>query len=111
MLNWALFYDAGNIWLLKPNEAKPGADFSSSRFLSEVAMGGGIGLRLNFDFFLVRFDFGLQLKDPSKIKGERWLWQPKTEYLQHIRDEIDSEMTSIPLRAITLFNLGIGFPF
>jgi len=111
MLNWALFYDAGNIWLLKPNEAKPGADFKSDRFLSEVAMGGGIGLRLNFDFFLVRFDFGLQLKDPSKVPGERWLWQPKTEYINHIQDEIDSNITRIPLRSITMFNLGIGFPF
>jgi hypothetical protein len=74
-------------------------------------MGGGIGLRLNFDFFLVRFDFGLQLKDPSKVPGERWLWQPKTEYITHIQDEIDSNITRIPLRSITMFNLGIGFPF
>jgi Omp85 superfamily domain len=111
MLNWALFYDAGNIWLLRPNAAKPGADFSGERFLSEVAMGGGIGLRLNFDFFLVRFDFGLQLKDPSKVIGERWLWQPKTEYLQHVQENIDATIQNVPLRSITMFNLGIGFPF
>lgn len=111
MLNWALFYDAGNIWLLKPNEAKPGGDFVADRFLSEVAMGGGIGLRLNFDLFLVRFDFGLQLKDPSKVIGERWLWQPKTEYLQFVQENIDATVNTIPWRSITMFNLGIGFPF
>jgi hypothetical protein len=111
MLNWALFYDVGNIWLLKPNEAKPGGDFTSERFLSEIAMGAGVGLRLNFDFFLVRFDFGLQLKDPSKVVGERWLWQPKTEYLEFVHENIDANTTSIPLRSISMFNLGIGFPF
>ena len=37
-------------------------------------------MRLNFDFFMVRFDLGLQTKDPALPRGERWLFQPKDQY-------------------------------
>lgn len=110
MLNWALFLDVGNIWLLKKDANKPGADFQADRWLGELAIGAGIGLRLDFDFFLVRTDLGLQLKDPAKIPGERWLWQPKDEYLDFIQ-RVQPGTASVPLRSSLVFNLGIGFPF
>jgi len=110
MLNWALFVDAGNIWLLNPDPIRPGADFSAKRFASEIAISGGLGLRLDFDIFLVRFDFGLKLKDPAKVPGERWIGQPKDEYLTYLR-RFDSDITRVPLASNVVFNLGIGFPF
>ncbi|MFM9985748.1 MAG: BamA/TamA family outer membrane protein [Flavobacteriales bacterium] len=110
MLNWAIFIDAGNIWLNQPSLDKVGADFTSKRFVSEIAIGSGIGLRLDFDIFLVRFDLGIKLKDPSKVPGERWSWQPKNEYLSYLQS-INSEITKIPTSSNVVLNLGIGFPF
>ena len=110
MLNWAFFADAGNIWLLNEDSNRQGADFKSDRFLSEIAIGGGFGLRVDFDFFLVRLDVGVQLKDPAKVPGERWLWQPKDEYLAYLAST-GNPVDRLKLRNSTVFNLGIGFPF
>ncbi|MBL0317089.1 MAG: BamA/TamA family outer membrane protein [Flavobacteriales bacterium] len=110
MFNWAFFVDAGNIWLIDEDQLRPGADFTADRFMSEIAIGGGLGVRLDFDFFLVRIDGGLQLKDPAKAQGERWLWQPKDEYLMYLASTGNAQ-SRIPLRSNLVFNLGIGFPF
>ncbi len=110
MFNWALFVDAGNIWLLNPDPIRPGADFEWDRFVSEIAISGGLGLRLDFDIFLVRLDLGLKLKDPAKVPGERWIGQPKDEYILYLRT-FDDDIRRVPLPSALVFNLGIGFPF
>ncbi len=110
MFNWALFMDAGNIWLINKDNVRPGASFATDRFMSEIAIGGGIGMRLDFDFFLVRLDLGLQLKDPAKIQGERWLWQPKEEFKSYLAST-NNPVDRIPFSSNLVFNLGIGFPF
>jgi outer membrane protein assembly factor BamA len=110
MLNWAFFADAGNIWLLKEDSNRKGADFNGDRFVSEIAIGGGFGLRVDFDYFLVRLDVGVQLKDPAKVQGERWLWQPKEEYIAYLAST-GNAVDRLKLRNNTVFNLGIGFPF
>lgn len=110
MFNLALFADAGNIWLIDADANRPKANFELTRFADEIAIGGGLGLRLDFDFFLVRLDMGLQLKDPAKIEGERWIWQPKTEYISYLFST-GNELTKVPLRQNMVFNFGIGFPF
>ena len=110
MFQAALFVDAGNVWLLKQDGALPGADFDSKRFLSEIAIGAGAGMRLDFDYFLVRLDLGLPLKDPLKVPGERWAWQPKTEYNEFLNSRSSTdEVQTYRLKGI--LNLGIGFPF
>lgn len=110
MLNWAFFADAGNIWLLQEDSNRKGAEFKADRFVSEIAIGGGFGLRIDFDYFLVRLDVGMQLKDPAKVQGERWLWQPKDEYLSYLAST-GNAVDRLKLRNNTVFNLGIGFPF
>ena len=74
-LEGALFADIGNIWLLKEDAAKPGSGFDPVKVPGELAVGTGLGARLNFDFFLVRFDLGVQMKDPGRAVGERWYLQ------------------------------------
>src|SRR5690606_4837628 len=110
----ALFIDAGNIWTINSDESRPGADFAIDRFLSEIALGAGTGLRLNFDFFLIRFDLALQMKDPSLDRGERWLFQPKSEYNSYIDNLNNDRPPNEQLDYYTWrwnFNIGIGYPF
>jgi len=95
-LEGALFTDIGNIWTIRENPAKPGSGFEGD-FLSELGVGGGIGARLNFDFFLVRFDLAAQLKDPAQPPGERW-------FIQRNGDPQ-------PIGRLVNLNLGIGYPF
>jgi outer membrane protein assembly factor BamA len=110
MFQAALFADAGNIWLLRPDANRPGADFRGSRFAGEIAVGAGFGVRLDFEFFLVRFDIGYPLKDPLKVQGERWAWQPKEEYNAFL-ERVNTGDRNISARARGVFNVGIGFPF
>ena len=109
----AIFADVGNIWLLKPDPVRPGGDFAIDRFLSELAIGAGVGLRLNFDFFIIRFDLAMQLRDPSMIPGERWAFEPKENFNQRV----DEYNATNPARRANYYsprlnlNLGIGYPF
>ncbi|MFN2423055.1 MAG: BamA/TamA family outer membrane protein, partial [Cryomorphaceae bacterium] len=113
-LEGALFVDAGNIWTMNPDPARPGADFEFDRFLSEIAAGAGFGLRFNFDFFIVRLDAGLQVRDPSLDNGERWLFQPKDKYdayIEGLNAERPSNRQLETYRSRWNLNLGIGYPF
>ena len=114
VLEGAFFVDAGNIWTINADPARPGADFEANRFLSEIAFGAGAGARLNFDFFLIRFDLALQIKDPSLDRGERWLFQPKDEYNSYI-DNLNSDRAADQQLEYYKwrwnFNIGIGYPF
>lgn len=64
-LDGAIFVDAGNIWTLRYYEEQPGGQFDISTFYEELAVGYGVGLRLNFDFFTLRFDMGMKAVDPA----------------------------------------------
>jgi outer membrane protein assembly factor BamA len=63
----ALFIDAGNIWSVNKDENRADAKFQFNTFYQQIAIGTGIGLRLNFSFFILRFDVGLKVRDPSKL--------------------------------------------
>jgi outer membrane protein assembly factor BamA len=106
-LEGAFFADVGNIWLRNEDPQKPGSGFSE-RFLGELAVGTGLGARFNFDFFIVRFDLGLQTKDPSLPPGERWLFQPKD---RHQADLTALNGTPYTYKPQFNFNIGIGYPF
>ena len=113
-LEGALFYDAGNIWLIDEDPLRPGSSFTSKNFLGEIAMGAGLGFRLDFDFFIIRLDVGTQLKDPALNKGERWFFQPKDEYNAAIdlynNDQPPGRELEYYKQQYT-FNLGINYPF
>lgn len=108
-LKSAFFVDAGNIWLLKEDNLRKGSGFELAEFASEIAIGAGLGLRFDFDFFLIRLDTGFQLKDPAKIKGERWFFEPKDDYNQFLNNLNPSNPERYRMKAT--FNLGIGYPF
>ena len=98
-LRFAGFIDAGNIWLRKESPDKPGSGFSASDFLTEMAVGAGIGVRLDFSVLLLRFDFATPLRKPWYPEGERW-----------VLNEInigDKEWR----RENLILSIGIGYPF
>lgn len=79
--DWAFFIDAGNIWRLRefetpaPGEVvriSQGAKFDVNDFYKELAIGAGIGLRLDFSFLVFRLDVGHKIRDPRFPEGKRW---------------------------------------
>ena len=98
MLHGAIFVDAGNIWLYNENDLKPGAKFSGE-FLSELAVGTGVGIRFDVNILVLRLDVGWPLKIPYLTKGNRW-----------VIDEIKFHNPEWRQKNL-IFNLAIGYPF
>ena len=61
----AFFADAGNIWTLRDYNEQPGGQFRFSHLLKDLAASYGVGLRLNFDYFILRFDLGMKAVNPA----------------------------------------------
>lgn len=77
MFEGAAFIDAGNIWSLKDNGF--GDEFKFNKFLSQMGVGTGIGLRINVAYITLRLDAAYKVYDPNKPVGDRWViqkWQP-----------------------------------
>lgn len=88
----ALFADAGNVWLVKKDEDRPGGLFQFKKFYKEFALGAGVGVRLDFSFFIIRFDVATPIHDPGRPENDRWA----IKYFK---------WSDVNL------NLGIGYPF
>jgi len=77
-LDAAAFIDAGNIWTLRDYADQPGGQFSFKSFYNQIAVAYGLGLRLNFDYFILRFDGGMKAINPAYTSTEEHyaLWHP-----------------------------------
>ncbi|MFC2384063.1 MAG: BamA/TamA family outer membrane protein, partial [Hoylesella saccharolytica] len=64
-LHGAAFIDAGNIWTLRSYAEQPGGQFKFDKFYQQIAVAYGLGLRLNFDYFILRFDVGMKAINPA----------------------------------------------
>lgn len=71
ILEGALFIDAGNIWTIHSYENQPGGMFHFNSFYKEIALSYGVGLRLDFSYFLLRLDLGMKAHNPARNQ-ERW---------------------------------------
>ena len=65
LVNGAFFADMGNIWLRKKKAGPPEEIFSFANLIKDYAVGAGVGLRIDFGFFVLRFDYAYKVKDPS----------------------------------------------
>jgi outer membrane translocation and assembly module TamA len=90
-LKGGLFIDAGNVWNIFDDVDDPAFRFDGLQDLSEIAIGSGIGLRYDFDFFVFRFDTGFKTYNPALAEGERWWGEYKFKN--------------------AVFNIGINYPF
>lgn len=94
----AFFVDFGNSWTFLPDPTRPGANFDIDRFYREIAVGTGLGLRMDFDFLVIRLDMGIKAMDPARPLGQRFV--------------LDEFIKNFPgFRGQTVFNIGIGYPF
>ncbi len=66
------YVDAGNVWTWNKFADDPYGHFDFSRFYREIAVSYGLGLRMNFDFFLLRLDTGFKAYDPQMHGARRW---------------------------------------
>ncbi len=71
-LQGAVYIDAGNIWTFRDYVDQPGGQFRFNRFYKEIAVSYGIGLRFDFNFFVLRFDTGMKAVDPAGEGKERY---------------------------------------
>lgn len=97
-LHGALFADVGNIWLVNEDISRPGAKFTKD-WTKEIAVGTGLGVRLDFNILLLRLDLALPLRVPYYHEKERWR-------LKHIQLG-DSQWRKDNL----MLNIAIGYPF
>jgi outer membrane protein assembly factor BamA len=98
-LKGAIFTDAGNVWLLKSNPSTIGEPFSFSGFADEIAVGAGIGLRIDVSFFILRFDLAMPLRKPWLEKNHRW-----------VINQIDFG-SPVWRNENLILNVAIGYPF
>lgn len=96
ILNGGLYTDIGNIWFLRKNPDFPDGEFRISKLWKDIAIGLGTGLRIDFGFLKVRFEYAYKVKDPSPdinnaISQNKWFYNWKLYNGQ--------------------FQLGIDYPF
>ncbi|MFI3306290.1 MAG: BamA/TamA family outer membrane protein [Rikenellaceae bacterium] len=94
ILHGATFFDVGNVWYLRDSQGvyDPTSLFNGDTFYKQLGFNTGVGLRLDIQFAILRLDWGIQLHNPNKSVGERWVikdwsWQN------------------------TALNFGVGYPF
>jgi hypothetical protein len=107
-VNGAIFVDAGNVWTLSNSTNRPGTVFRLNSFVPQIAVGTGVGLRLDFSFFVIRFDGGVKVWDPG-----RQYFSPKESRLVDERFILPQfsfkQLFSGPNPLV--INFGIGYPF
>lgn len=86
------FIDAGNIWTIRNYEDQPGGVFKINEFYKQIAVAYGLGLRLDFTYFLLRFDLGMKAYNPAQNQ-ERW------------------PLTSPNWNRDAAFHFSVGYPF
>lgn len=97
IINGAFFIDAGNIWTVREDTLRPGSKFSG-KFLNQLAIGAGFGLRLDLNLVILRGDLAFPIRKPW-LQADPWV-------LNRI-NFADSRWR----RENMIFNLAIGYPF
>ena len=90
----AFFVDAGNIWTLRNYEEQPGGQFKLDEFYKQIAVAYGLGLRLNFDYFILRFDMGMKAINPA--------YETEQEHWAIVHPRLSRDFA---------FHFAVGFPF
>ena len=88
----AVFLDLGNVWYLRDTEdSNPEEVFHFNEFYKQLGFNTGLGLRIDATFVILRIDLGMQLHNPGRPEGERWIHNFKWDNMA--------------------LNFGVGYPF
>ncbi len=99
----ALFTDIGNVWNTRDLGNDLRAGFKLDRLYKDLAIAVGTGLRMDFDYFIIRIDYALKMKDPTRQDNNGWL---------NLSDLKWNEIKSNGLRVNNYaWQFGIGLPF
>lgn len=98
-LKGGLFVDIGNVWLVNEDTLRPGAVFDINTFYKELAMSGGIGLRIDLNVVVIRFDLGFPLRKPWLPEDERWVVGDVNPFNREWR------------KKNLILNFSVGYPF
>lgn len=99
VLKGAIFAEGGNVWLARQSEYMPGGEFKTSKILKEMAVGAGLGIRIDLSFFLLRLDVSIPLRKPWYPEKQRW-----------VLDEIKFGSKDWR-RENMVYNIAVGYPF
>ncbi len=92
VIELGLFVDAGNIWTIRDYVDQPGGVFRFDKFYEQIAMSYGLGLRMDFKYFLLRLDLGMKAFNPASGQ-EHW------------------PLTSPNWKRDREFHFSVGYPF
>ena len=109
-LNGAAFVDFGNVWNISKASSQIGGNFDFSNLGQQIAIGAGLGLRYDVDFFVFRFDLGLKIKDPQFIGQEQWVIGKYLRGAKDFKAIYDAQHKPDNYRFLQ-YNIGIGLPF
>ena len=99
----ALYTDMGNIWNTRDTKLDPNAGFKLDRLYKDLAIGVGTGLRIDFNYFLIRIDYAVKMKDPTRDYNNGWLDLHNMKWT-----EVKPNGTRVNNYA---WQFGIGLPF
>lgn len=98
-LKGAIFTDVGNIWLVREDSLRQGGKFDLNTFYKELAVGVGVGLRIDVNLVVLRLDWAFPVRKPWLPEGERWVLSGINPFDHRWRKEN------------LVWNISIGYPF
>ena len=73
----ATFLDAGNVWLMRKDENRPGGEFTLKNLAKSIALNTGVGVRYDLTFLVIRLDMGIALHVPYETGKSGYYNIPK----------------------------------
>lgn len=117
-LKGAFFVDAGNIWTIGDDVNRVGGQISKDWY-KQFGIAAGFGLRLDLDFFIVRIDLGIPMRNPALPAGAQWIFQPRALYeaegaIAFPGNDANGNpnyLKYLPAPFVPQVHFGIGYPF
>lgn len=112
MFKGAIFSDVGNVWTYNDDPNRSGGQFTSDWY-KQLAVAGGVGLRVDIDFLIIRLDFGLPLRNPTLPSSAQWIFQSRQAFIDERESKFGSnyENLNLPSPFTPHIHIAIGYPF
>lgn len=110
-LKGAVFVDGGNIWTRYDDPKRPGGHFTADWY-KQLAFASGFGVRMDLEYFIIRVDLGVPIRNPALPAGAKWIWQTRQPYYDEGLDKFGVNYADyLPLPFTPMLHFGIGYPF